>query len=75
VNVDTDQFAAITERLGRLEAGLAAVSGELKASLPVLTTMHSAGYSDGYRAGVESVLGRPAGPRPRHLRAVPRGER
>jgi hypothetical protein len=76
MNVDTGQFAAISDRVERLEAGLAALSAELKVSIPLVTTAYAAGHGDGYGAGVESVLGRPASPprsRPRHLQAVDGG--
>jgi hypothetical protein len=73
MNVDTGQFAAISDRVERLEAGLAALNAEFAASIPLLTTAFHAGRADGYDAGVESVLGRPAAAprlRQRHLQAV-----
>jgi hypothetical protein len=71
MNVNTSEFRALADRVAALEA-------ELAASLPLLSAAYGAGRTDGYDAGVESVLGRPAAaprPRQRHLRAVPGGAR
>jgi hypothetical protein len=73
VDVDTDQFAAITGRVEQLAADLAALDAEFTASIPLVTTAYHSGFNAGVAAGVESVLGRPAGPRPRHLRPVDGG--
>ena len=70
MNVDTSEFRALADRVAALEAELAA--------LPALTIMYDGGHADGYRAGVESVLDRPAAasrPRRRHLQVVPGGAR
>jgi hypothetical protein len=69
VHIDTNSFRALTGRIEQLEQDLA----EVNASLPLLTMMHSAGYADGYAAGVESILGRPAAqgrPKPGHLHLI-----
>jgi hypothetical protein len=70
MNVDTSEFRALADRVAALEA-------EIRC-LPALTMMYDGGHADGYRAGVESILGRPAAaprPRQRHLTAVPAGAR
>jgi hypothetical protein len=69
MQVDTGAFTALRDQLAALEAEVA----ELRLAAPLREAFVDAIAARSYRAGQESVLGRPARPQPSHLRAVDGG--
>jgi hypothetical protein len=67
VNVDTGQFAALRDEVAELRGEVA----ELRRAVVFTTALGEAIEARGYSRGRESILGRAAVARPRHLRAVP----
>jgi hypothetical protein len=69
MDVDTGQFAALRDEVDELRSEVA----ELLQAAPLREAFVDAIAARSYRAGQESVLGRPARPQPSHLRAVDGG--
>jgi hypothetical protein len=73
MQVDTGSFRALTDQVAAIEAEVA----ELRRAVVFTSALGDGIAERAYREGRESILGRPAAPRParpRHLQAVDGGQ-